>query len=48
MYKLEARLLATLATDQEPEMKVKPLFLIINFLYLGSSVVLLPLILSTK
>lgn len=31
MYKLEARLLVTPATDQEPEMKVKPPFLIINF-----------------
>jgi len=34
MYKLEARLLEIPATDQDPEMKVKPLFLIVNFLYL--------------
>lgn len=37
MYKLEARLLAIPATDQDPGMKVKPLFPIVNFLHLESS-----------
>lgn len=43
MYKLEARLLEIPATDQDPEMKVKPLFLIVNFLYLEWFHVLLSL-----
>jgi len=42
MYKLEARLLVTPATDQEPGMKVNSLFPVIGFLYLESSKVFLP------
>lgn len=48
MYKLEARQLVTPATDQEPGMKVKPLFLIISFLYFESSTMFLPFSALTK
>lgn len=48
MYKLEARLLAIPATDQDPGMKVKPLFLIVNFLYLESSIAISRFAVFTK